>query len=353
MLVVIVFGQVLYAQSTCNADPMPTNSCTVSIASYCAGDTYQLPPGAHCYCDGVPRVCSPCWINKCARNTADETCPKCAAAAAAAAAAANPVAGAPISLSNGNTFIEQMDIHVPGLGGGLTLTRTWNSKWPASQTGSRVGIFGPNWRSTYEERVFLGSDTTLKYSRSEGSFWSYGFDSYLTGSQGIIGSTFKTVAPGNVTTSLKTGASSWTIEFQNGEKRIFDSTTGNLTAIIDRNGNTTQLSYDASARLVKVTDPAGRYLNFVYGGSSSYLVTSVTSNVGLSLAYTYDSQGRLIQVTKPDQTTVSFDYDSQSFITAVRDSEGKILESHTYDSQGRGLSSSRAQGIDALTVTYP
>jgi YD repeat-containing protein len=74
--------------------------------------------------------------------------------------------------------------------------------------------------------------------------------------------------------------------------------------------------------------------------------------VGLSLSYAYDGQGRLTTVTKPDQTTVSFTYDSNSMITAVKDSNGKILESHTYDSSGRGLTSSKANGVDAVTVSY-
>jgi hypothetical protein len=40
-------------------------------------------------------------------------------------------------------------------------------------------------------------------------------------------------------------------------------------------------------------------------------------------------------------------------ITAVMDSAGKVLESHTYDSKGRGLTSSRAGGVEAITVSYP
>ena len=39
-------------------------------------------------------------------------------------------------------------------------------------------------------------------------------------------------------------------------------------------------------------------------------------------------------------------------ITAVTDSNGKILESHTYDGLGRGLTSSRANGVEAVSVTY-
>ena len=261
-------------------------------------------------------------------------CPTCAAAEA----------GRPINLTNGNTYIQQTDVRVPGLGGGLTLTRTWNSIWPSNQTGLQSGMFGPNWRSTYEERVSLGTDGYVVYSRDDGAFWMFG----STGA-----SNWKLSAPANLVATLTSGASYWTMTFQSGEQRRFDTASGSLIAIIDRNGNTTQLGYDGQNRLSVVTDPAARHLYFNYGSGSTYLVSSVTSDLGLSLVYEYDNQGRLFKVTNPDQTTVSFDYDTSSLITAVRDSDGKILESHTYDGRGRGLTSSRADGVEAVTVAYP
>jgi YD repeat-containing protein len=126
-----------------------------------------------------------------------------------------------------------------------------------------------------------------------------------------------------------------------------------LTTIIDRNGNTTTLTYDGANRLATVTDPVSRQLTFTYGSPSSHLVTGVSSSVGISLTYAYDGQNRLSQITNPDSTTISFAYDSQSRIMSVTDMNGKILESHTYDSNGRGLTSSRALGVDAITVSYP
>jgi YD repeat-containing protein len=258
-----------------------------------------------------------------------------------------PAGGAPINLTNGNTYIQEKDIAIPGLGGGLKLDRSWNSIWPASEPGSAIGMFGPNWRSTFEERITTGSGSAsgyMVYSRSDGGLWYFGG----------IGSTLTLAAPANTTATLTSGSSYWTLTFQNGEQRQFANASGSLIAIIDRNGNTTQLTYNGSNQLVTVTDPVSRTMSFTYGTSCSpTLVTGVSTSVGVSFSYAYDSLCRLSQVTKPDSTTVSFTYNSQSLITTVTDSDGITLESHTYDSSGRGLTSSRAGGVEAVTVSYP
>jgi YD repeat-containing protein len=276
------------------------------------------------------------WAQLATCAPAEPSCSKC------------PAAGGPISVATGNTYIEQKDIRLPGLAGGLSLIRTWNSIWPVNETTYQVGLFGPNWRSTYEEQVFIGSDYYIKYLRSDGSFWSFGTSSNTPGAWSLA-------APQNVVASLTTPSLAtpyWTISFQNGEQRRFDGTSGMLTAIIDRNGNTTTLTYDSANRLVTVTDPASRHLTFTYGSSSSHLVTGVSSDAGISLSYAYDGANRLSQITNPDLTTISFAYDSQARIISVTDMNGKILESHIYDCFARGLTSSRALGVDSVSFTY-
>lgn len=249
-----------------------------------------------------------------------------------------PTASNPINLTNGNTYIQQNDVNLPGLGGGLKLNRTWSSMWPTSQVISPSGMFGLNWRSTYEESVF-SAGAGMQYALADGSFWVFGLSGNV-------------IAPASETATLAPGTTYWTITFHNGEQRQFDNTSGSLIAIIDRNGNTTSLTYDGTHRLTTVTDAAGRHLYFGYSGSST-LVSTVTSDVSLSLAYAYDGNRRLTQVTKPDLTTISFQYNTNNLITAVLDFQGKTLESHTYDSHGRGLTSSKANGVEAVTVAYP
>jgi YD repeat-containing protein len=329
------------------------NSCTISVhvCVYSAGqngglvDVPMVSPSSACSSSGP--FCSDCNVktNACPPlNSPPEICLSCLLA----------LAGNPIHLATGNTFIAQSDITVPGLGGGLTLTRTWNSLLPAIQN-VYSPMFGAGWRSNYEERLmFNAPDGYIKWARGEGSVWSFGVSSFGDAPS----TTYLPAAPANDTTQVvnsldpTTGARLWTLIAKNGEKRTFDPNTGALLSIIDRNGNTTQLTYDSSNRLVTVTDPASRHLYFNYNGSST-LVNTVTTDIGITLSYAYDGQGRLTQVTKPDNTTISFGYDSGSHITTVTDSNGKLLESHSYDALGRGLTSSRANGVDAVTVTYP
>jgi YD repeat-containing protein len=249
-------------------------------------------------------------------------------------------AGKPVHLCSGDTLVEQTDVAVPGLGGGLNLRRTWRSMWPSNEAAYSVGLFGPNWRSTYEERLFVdNSNHIVKYARGDGGFYSF----LLDPDTGVF---VCSPISANLTANGR-------IKFKDGEVRQFNPTTGLLTAITDRGGHQTQLTYDGLNRLTTVTDPASRHLYFNYPNGSSLLVSSVTSDFGVTLSYTYDTQGRLTQVTEPDLTNVSFTYNSQSQITSVTDSNGKVLESHTYDSTGRGLTASQANGVNAVTLSYP
>jgi YD repeat-containing protein len=311
----------------------PVGNACYKIFGFTLGQTYK-PKGSTCYCGpAAPLQETDCWVPQCSEHAccSDHT--------------PTPSAGRPINLATGNTFIAQQDVRIPGLGNGLTLVRTWNSSLRASLYPG-IGLFGQNWRSTYEEWIYVDDDNTVAYARGDGIVWNFVYSS---------GQTFAPVAPANLVAGLFQGPTTWTLTFQNGERRVFDATSGRLLSIADRNGNTTQLTYDASFRLTTVTDPASRHLYFSYASPTSFLVTSVTSDVGISLSYSYDSQSRLIYYTKPDNTILSFQYNSPSpsLITAVLDQNGKILEAHTYDNQGRGLTSSRAGGVEAVTITYP
>jgi YD repeat-containing protein len=342
----VVLSVLLGAVST-GAVAQITSECITAIVWWgiTDGPIAAYFPNAQCGAPGSGQgpFSGICWVLNytCAPAAgASETRPSCSNPA-------TPTCSGPISLSSGDTYIEENDVRLPGLSGGLSLHRTWHSLWPSTQSPYQIGMFGPKWRSTYEERVFVGADNYIKYGRSDGSFWSFGYGSP------VGGYAWSVAAPANMSATLMPGSSYWTITFKNGEQRTFDNSTGHLLSIIDPNGNTTQLSYDGSGRLVTVTDPVSRHLYFTYGsGGASYLVSEVTTDVGITISYSYDSMARLSQVTEQDSSTFNFAYNSQSLITSVTDSMGATLESHTYDSSGRGLTGSQASGVNAVTVSY-
>jgi hypothetical protein len=167
--------------------------------------------------------------------------------------------GHPINFANGNTWITQTDYSIPGLGGGLALTRTWNSLWPLKQPVEQSGIFGDSWRSNFEERIQSLSGGVVKYWKGNGSLLFYQYDSFS-------GSYLLTAPADDQTTlSFDSIAAQWTLTQKDGTRRIFNSA-GYLTSIVDRNGNATTIVVDAANqnRIASVTDAANRTLTFNY-----------------------------------------------------------------------------------------
>ena len=260
----------------------------------------------------------------------------------------NKNVGNPINLTNGNVWIQQRDYSIPGLGGGLQLARTWNSQLGAAGPPNVAGLFGNGWRSTYEETL-VGPDysnNTLLYWRGDGSAWTFAYNSTL--------GTYSLASPPNKRAHLVTNPTGgFTLTFPDGTQKIFNSQ-DLLASITDRNNNQTTLAYDSSNRLTSVTSPGGSTLTFTYGDSNNpNQATSVQDAVGSVATYTYGNNSQLMSVTYPDGSALNFSYDPQtSMILSVTDSHGKLLEAHTYDAQGRGLTSTRAYGADSVSLTY-
>ncbi|MGA9059562.1 MAG: DUF6531 domain-containing protein [Terriglobia bacterium] len=255
--------------------------------------------------------------------------------------------GSPINLTNGNVWVQQRDHSVPGLGGGLELVRTWNSLFGSTAPLNNSGMFGLYWISTYEESL-TGPDSNgyLTYWRGDGSSWSFYYNSALN--------SYSLASPPNVRAQLVhnpvTGG--WNLTVADGTQRVFNGQ-NLLSAIIDRNNNQTTINYDSSNRITSVASPGGGALSFTYGDSNHpSQATKVQDSVGTIATYTYDSSSRLTLVSYPDGSALNFTYDTNSMILSVTDSQGKLLEAHTYDAQNRGLTSTRANGVDSVSLSY-
>ena len=350
VLTLVIVTITFYCSATLHAQQSCVKYVSCGVYSLWWADCLPpLPAGAY-NCSAIGP-----WTEECSVNICPPPCSNCSAQAGP------PKVGNPIDLSTGDTYINETDVRVPGLGGGLSLSRTWHSI--AFSSRSNLGMFGPGWASSFEESVFVDTGNLVTYLRGDGGVWWFTFSSWDANGNAyfIVG------APANQTAQLTQtvlqAQPNWTLAFQNGEKRVFDYFSGKLLSITDRNGNTTTMTYDDSFRLVTVADAASRHLYFTYPSPTSYLVSAVTSDFGVGLQYAYDNLGRLAQVTEPDKTTISFQYDNLSRLTFVFDANGKVLESHTYVQctppsypapgwAGKGLTSTRANGVEAVTISY-
>ena len=164
----VVFG--LYHCFSVSTAYGQSSNCTAPW--YCSWYSFSsgcvpAPPQGTFSCQNIGPWAFVCgyFTTACAPADAkEETCPTCGTkGSGGGSGGSGDISGGGdasggISFVSGNTSVVQADVRIPGLSNGLMLTRTWNSKWPSSQSSFQVGLFGPNWRSTYEERVFVGGD---------------------------------------------------------------------------------------------------------------------------------------------------------------------------------------------------
>ena len=253
--------------------------------------------------------------------------------------------GTPINLTNGNTWTQADEYELPGLGGGISLRRTWNSEWLSNSPWIMAGMFGESWQSSYEKYIqVLSGGAQLRYWRGDGSAWLF------NSNKGV----WTLISPPDERATLiytKGGGGQYTVTLRDGSQEIYNNN-GYFVALFDRNGNRTNLAYDSSNRLSTVTDAASRVLQFNYDPVFMKQVKSIQDSVGTIATYTYDSNSRLTSATYADNSVINYTYDANGLLLSVTDQLGKVLEAHTYDGQRRGLSSQRANGVDSLAITY-
>jgi RHS repeat-associated protein len=151
---------------------------------------------------------------------------------------------------------------------------------------------------------------------------------------------------------VKNVDNTYTLTFKDGRVHQFN-TNGRLTSFADRSGNTTTLTLDGSGNPTTITDAAGRTITLTY---TSAKVATISDSIGTIATYTYLSFGRLDNVTYADGSKYVFTYlivGNSFYLGTVKDALNNVLESHTYDSQGRALTSEKAgNGTERYTFTY-
>jgi RHS repeat-associated protein len=228
--------------------------------------------------------------------------------------------GDPVNCVTGNLAENQTDLQVPGLNGGLTLTRSYNSQ--AAVSASTAGSFGFGWTFSFGASLSVNAGTkAVTVTNANGgtvTFTPTGGGAY-------------SAPPWVQATLVLNGEGNYLYTMP--DQRVFTfNNSGQLQKITDRNGNATTLAY-GSGRLETVADPAGRKLTLAY--NSEGLVESVKDPMGHVVKYAYEGKN-LKSVTEPGEASArwQFKYDSFHQLTEMIDGRsGKTT--NEYDSSHR------------------
>jgi YD repeat-containing protein len=146
--------------------------------------------------------------------------------------------------------------------------------------------------------------------------------------------------------------------------------TDRLLSITDRAGNTLTMTYsDASTPpsiapapgfLIRVADAWGRAIEYTYTAQSR--LNRITDPAGGTYDFVRDANDNLVSITFPDTKVKEFRYNEQEHtqntalpysLTGIIDENGDRFATFKYDTQGRAVSSEHAGAAQKVTLEYP
>ncbi|MBV7332818.1 hypothetical protein KFU94_32240 [Chloroflexi bacterium TSY] len=194
----------------------------------------------------------------------------------------------PVYLHNGEFFLEEEDLRIPGRGFDYVFQRTYKSQMLFD------GRLGYNWMHNYAQHLVSNGTNILHVSGA-------GRRDLYASKDGI-----NFTAPAGFYTQLtRNKDNTYTIREAHGSQALFNALDGSpaqgrLTAFSDRNGNTMRFEYDGGGRLVRVNDTLGRPVDYVYNVDGR--LDHIEDFIGRRVSFTYDANGDLVAVTGPAVT---------------------------------------------------
>jgi RHS repeat-associated protein len=228
-----------------------------------------------------------------------------------------------LSTSEGN-LMEYVPVSSTRSSNGPTVnvTAVYNSY---NADGSRAvvdTVMGYGWTHSYNIFLFTQFGAMFRYG-GDGRVTKYGLGP---------GGTF-IAANGYFETLVKTTSTTFTLTQKDKTVYTFALVTGTpflvagpvwrLTQIVDRNGNTTTLTY-AGGNLTGITDTYGRTTFLAYTAQNK--VSTVTDPAGRVTTLQYDSTGhKLTRITDPNGNSIQYSYNSLYQLIAKIDKAGRTF----------------------------
>ena len=295
--------------------------------------------------------------NAAARNIAS-SCPACDQTAF------------PIRHGTGWKYLQETIIRTPT----QSLELTYNSA-PLNLLPRTMHPFGNGWSFNYGMGVWLVANNVAVTLRPDGKF--YQFTPPASGNVYVSDADVPDTLTKLVSGSTLTG---WQYKRASDDAIEQYDADGKLISITARNGQVTTLSYSTSSTptpvapraglLITVTDHFGRSLNFTYNALAR--IVGVTDPAGNAYSVNYDEAssvvlssqplgGNLTSVSFPNATQRIYFYNEQAntagtnlpnVLTGITDENNNRYATYQYDASGRAVHEEHAGGVDAYTVGY-
>ena len=267
-------------------------------------------------------------------------------------------AGDPCNAGTGNEFEIETDYRGTGPFP-LRFTRTYNAHAFDTAAGATLGALGDAaWQASYFGAYVYevpdgGSVSTAFVHRPDGKVLYFTFES-------------NTWAPDSDVNDILTQTSSgWTLSFPNGAVETYDAS-GRLLSITNAAGLSQTLSYDpTTGYLTSVTDPFGHSLAFTYNTNGQLATMTDPAGNAYTYAYTTDGNDNLSSVTFPDGKVKTYLYDETNYapagnpdlLTGVIDENGNRYATITYNTAGQVIETTHPQttnsvGQQQTTLSY-
>ncbi len=123
---------------------------------------------------------------------------------------------------------------------------------------------------------------------------------------------------------------------------------GQISKIIDANGNELEINFDAAASSQTIKDPFGNTITRIFDDQGN-VIQEVDQLGGITLR-TYDANNNLLSETDPEGNTTSYTYDNRGNKLTETDGEGN-KKTYTYNAKNDILTETDALG-NKTTYTY-
>ena len=227
----------------------------------------------------------------------------------------------------GNYSRQHTDLVINGSESILDFTRTYNS-----QDNRESGLLGKGWTFNYEAGItdYEGYDNIKLVKLPDGSQ-----ESYTVEEDG----SFISNNTRNTLQRLENGTYILTTKDQ---KKYGFNSNGFLNWIESKEGNRLVISLSPSGIPQIITDYAGREYWLAYMDG---LLSTITDPSGRTVRYVYED-GKLSEVIAPGDVTTCYKYNTEGYLTEIRDDNNNLIEAVTY------LSTDKITRVGQVTDVY-